>query len=100
MKVILTDYAERNSKILAVKQLRTLTGWGLIESKNAIDAIFDGYEFEIPIQDGDFPLLAEFGFSYIIQHQNHEELIDQFDVCRRGLISLINLIDFYETRFF
>lgn len=37
MKITLTDYTERDKKIQAIKQLRTVTGWGLKESKVAID---------------------------------------------------------------
>ena len=36
--VTIVDYA-RNSKIQAIKALRSITGWGLKESKAAIDAI-------------------------------------------------------------
>lgn len=103
MKITLTDYAPRDKKIQTIKGLRTITGWGLKESKVAIDNLTEGLSVGINIQEKDFHLLAEYGFSYLSGANIYEELISLVNTTIRigrtdCAKSLIDVIDVYERK--
>lgn len=103
MKITLTDYAPRDRKIQTIKGLRTITGWGLKESKVAVDNLTEGLSVEINIQEKDFHLLAEYGFSYLSVDKIYEELISLVNITIRVgrtdcAKSLIDVIDVYERK--